>query len=121
MPTHSINGLLSVIKARNDVALRWEAELINEANSENEDKFRAHGSRYPAEASVLGGVAIAIVMGCCIAFYVKVWPRYSASVQRVELLEQRLDLHERDYNGVVRLQRQGEVIDQPRQERVSEL
>jgi hypothetical protein len=115
VPTQNINGRLSVIKARNDVALRWEAELINEANAE--EKFRAHGSRYPAEASVLGGVAIAIVMGCCIAFYVKIWPRYSALVQRVELLRQRLDLHEQKYNVGVRLQSQDEAIDQPRQER----
>jgi hypothetical protein len=59
-PTRSINGLLSVIKGRNDVALRWEAKLIKDAKSN--ETVGTHGSRYPAEASVLGGVAIALVM-----------------------------------------------------------
>lgn len=118
-PDRNIKGLLSVIKARNDVAGSWEAELIKDANSA--EKGETNGSRYPAEASVLGGVAIVLVVGFCIAFYVRAWSRHVDLIQRVLLMEQRLDLHEQQYNDGVSLRRQPEASERRTKERAPKL
>jgi hypothetical protein len=101
------------------VAGSWEAELIKDANSA--EKGETSGSRYPAEASVLGGVAIVLVVGFCIAFYVRAWPRQVDLIQRVLLMEQRLDLHEQQYNDGVSLRRQPEASERRTKERAPKL